>query len=65
MRGIDAGRRFELRGHPEHDRDDAGQCQFAAIKVARYLENNLPLSAHETSFPHSLQGELAQAKAGY
>jgi len=65
VRGIDAGRRFELRGHPEHDRDDAGQCQFAAIKVARYLENNLPLSAHETSFPHSLQGELAQAKAGY
>ncbi len=65
VRGIDAGLRFELSGHPEHDRDPAGQREFAAIKVWRYIENNLPLSDHEASFPHSLQTELAQAKAGY
>ncbi|WP_414449169.1 type VI secretion system Vgr family protein [Burkholderia sp. 22PA0099] len=62
-RGIDAGRSFELNGHPEHDRDSASQRRFAAIKVSRYIENNLPASDHEASFPHSLQDVLAQAKA--
>ncbi|WP_179405518.1 type VI secretion system Vgr family protein [Burkholderia guangdongensis] len=65
VRGIDAGLRFELIDHPEHDRDPVGQREFAAIKVRRYIENNLPLSAHEASFPHSLQNELVQAKAGH
>ncbi|WP_369063285.1 type VI secretion system Vgr family protein [Burkholderia gladioli] len=65
VRGIDAGLRFELSGHPEHDRDPSGQREFVAIKVRRYIENNLPLSDHEASFPHSLQTALAQAKAGY
>ncbi|WP_423391936.1 type VI secretion system Vgr family protein [Burkholderia sp. LMG 21824] len=62
VRAIDAGRRFVLTGHPEHDRDQTGQREFAAIKVRRYIENNLPLSTHEASFPYSLQSELAQAK---
>ncbi|RQQ43091.1 type VI secretion system Vgr family protein [Burkholderia stagnalis] len=64
VRGIDAGRRFTLADHPEHDRDPEGERQFAAIKVWRYIENNLPISAHEANFPHSLQDRLAQAKAG-
>ena len=62
VRAIDAGRRFMLTGHPEHDHDQAGQREFAAIKVRRYIENNLPLSNHEANFPYSLQSELAQAK---
>ncbi|RQU30883.1 type VI secretion system tip protein VgrG [Burkholderia cenocepacia] len=62
VRAIDAGRRFVLTGHPEHDRDQAGHREFASIKVRRYVENNLPLSNHEASFPYSLQSELAQAK---
>ncbi|NRF84645.1 type VI secretion system tip protein VgrG, partial [Burkholderia gladioli] len=65
VRGIDAGLRFQLNSHPEHDRDPAAQREFAAIKVWRYIENNLPLSDQESSFPHSLQSELAKAKAGY
>ena len=65
VRGMDAGLRFELTGHPEHDHDPAGQREFAAIKVRRYIENNLPLSDHEASFPHSLQNELARAKSGH
>lgn len=65
VRGIDAGRRFELGGHPEHDRDSASQREFVAIKVSRYIENNLPLSNQEANFPHSLRNELAQAKAGH
>ncbi|KVC72059.1 type VI secretion system Vgr family protein [Burkholderia ubonensis] len=64
VRGIDAGRRFVLTDHPEHDRDPDREREFAAVKVTRYIENNLPLSAQEANFPHSLQGELAQAKAG-
>ncbi|MEM5424523.1 type VI secretion system Vgr family protein [Paraburkholderia ferrariae] len=65
VRGMDAGLRFELTGHPEHDHDPAGQREFAAIKVRRYIENNLPLSDHEASFPPSLQNELARAKSGH
>ncbi|MDN7751796.1 type VI secretion system Vgr family protein [Burkholderia gladioli] len=65
VRGVDAGLRFELTGHPEHDRDSATQREFAAIKVRRYIENNLPLSNQEASFPHSLQRALALAKTGY
>jgi len=65
VRAIDAGRRFTLTGHPEHDRDSAGDREFAAIGVTRYIENNLPLSDHEANFPHSLQDELAQVKAGH
>ncbi|KVP82523.1 type VI secretion protein ImpA [Burkholderia ubonensis] len=64
VRGIDAGRRFVLTDHPEHDRDPDREREFAAIKVTRYIENNLPLSAQEAGFPHSLQNRLAQAKAG-
>ncbi|WP_321925729.1 type VI secretion system Vgr family protein [Burkholderia sp. BCC1998] len=65
VRAIDAGRRFTLSGHPEHDRDSAGDREFAAIGVTRYIENNLPVSDHEASFPHSLQDQLAQVKAGH
>ncbi|AOI69315.1 type VI secretion system Vgr family protein [Burkholderia ubonensis] len=64
VRGVDAGRRFVLTDHPEHDRDPDREREFAAIKVSRYIENNLPLSAQEAGFPHSLQDRLAQAKAG-
>ncbi|WP_341774471.1 type VI secretion system Vgr family protein [Burkholderia gladioli] len=65
VRSIDAGLRFELNGHPEHDRDPTAQREFAAIKVRRYVENNLPLSKQEAHFPHSLQMALRHAKSGY
>lgn len=65
VRGMDAGLRFVLTGHPEHDRDSAGQREFAAIKVWRYIENNLPLSDREVSLPYSLQNQLTQARSEY
>ncbi|MEK6418412.1 MAG: type VI secretion system Vgr family protein [Burkholderia gladioli] len=65
VRGMDAGLRFVLSGHPEHDRDSAGQREFAAIKVWRYIENNLPLSDQEMRFPYSLRNQLEQAKSEY
>ncbi|KVR20577.1 Rhs element Vgr protein [Burkholderia ubonensis] len=64
VRGIDAGRRFTLSDHPEHDRDPADQREFAVIDVAWWIENNLPVSSGSASFPHSLSEALAQAQAG-
>ncbi|NIF55482.1 type VI secretion system Vgr family protein [Burkholderia sp. Ax-1724] len=65
VRAIDAGRRFVLSNHHEHDRDQASQREFATIHVRRYIENNLPASTHEATFPHCLQKELALAKTEY
>lgn len=62
VRAIDAGLRFVLTNHPEHDRDPVSQREFVAIKVSRYIENNLPGSSSESNFPHSLKNQLAQAK---
>ncbi|ODQ35953.1 Rhs element Vgr protein, partial [Burkholderia ubonensis] len=64
VRGIDAGRRFTLSDHPEHDRDPADQREFAVIEVAWWIENNLPVSSGSASFPHSLSEALMQAQAG-
>ncbi|WP_414445286.1 type VI secretion system Vgr family protein [Burkholderia sp. 22PA0106] len=63
-RSLDAGRLFTLNGHPEHARDPLSQRRFAAIKVSRYIENNLPVSNHEGSYPHSLHSAIEQVKAG-
>ncbi|WP_333994455.1 type VI secretion system Vgr family protein [Burkholderia orbicola] len=63
LRAIDAGRRFTLTGHPEHDQDAAHQNEFASIEVEWTIENNLPLSGHETNFPHGLGHALALARA--
>jgi type VI secretion system secreted protein VgrG len=62
LRAIDAGLRFTVAGHPEHDLDAAGQREFAAIEVNWTIGNNLPVSGHETSFPYSLASELEQAQ---
>jgi type VI secretion system secreted protein VgrG len=63
VRGADAGRRFHLAGHPEHDRDAAEQREFVIIGITRVIENNLPLGGGETNFPHSLAGVIAEARA--
>ncbi len=63
LRAIDAGRWFELVGHPEHDRDSSVRREFAVIEVVWLIENNLPGSAHHGDFPHSLKARLAEANA--
>ncbi|NYH16856.1 type VI secretion system Vgr family protein [Paraburkholderia bryophila] len=63
LRAMDAGRRFTLTGHPEHDQDAADQREFATIEVEWTIENNLPLSGHEANYPHSLSNQVAQARA--
>ena len=61
LRDADAGRWFELNGHPEHDRDSEDRRKFAIIEATWLIENNIPGSSHHANFPHSLQGKLAEA----
>lgn len=63
VRGVDAGRWFELVDHPEHSRDAADQRQFAVIETVWLIENNLPASTTQANFPHSLSATLAAARA--
>jgi type VI secretion system secreted protein VgrG len=63
LRAMDAGRRFTLTGHPEHDRDAVDQNEFASIEVEWAIENNLPLAGHEANYPHSLSNPFARALA--
>ncbi|MDE1144247.1 type VI secretion system Vgr family protein [Paraburkholderia tropica] len=64
VRNLDAGRWFELDGHPVHDADSEQDRQFAVIDARWFIENNLPATTSQTqSFPHSLQGELAAIKS--
>ncbi|WP_155627901.1 type VI secretion system Vgr family protein, partial [Burkholderia vietnamiensis] len=65
VRGIDAGRRFMLADHPEHDRDSAEQREFAAIGVEWWIENNLPDASSEGEYPHSMARVLERARARY
>ncbi|WP_186065755.1 type VI secretion system Vgr family protein [Burkholderia gladioli] len=65
LRGIDAGRRFVLDGHPEHDRDRASQREFAVIETAWTIANNLPIGKQDHAFPHSLQAVVDAARANH
>ncbi|AOJ30039.1 type VI secretion system Vgr family protein [Burkholderia metallica] len=65
VRAIDAGRRFALADHPLHDRDAADQREFAAIEVAWWIENNLPVPDSDSDFPHSLKRSLDRMRARY
>jgi type VI secretion system secreted protein VgrG len=56
VRRMDAGRRFVLDGHPDHDEDQTSQKEFAVIETTWVIANNLPMGNHGSAFPHSLQG---------
>ncbi|WP_080425245.1 type VI secretion system Vgr family protein [Burkholderia ubonensis] len=64
LRAIDAGRRFVLADHPEHDGDPVEQREFATIEASWWIENNLPVT-HGSSFPHSLHDDIADARASH
>jgi type VI secretion system secreted protein VgrG len=65
VRRIDAGRRFVLDGHPDHDQDQASQQEFVVIETAWVIVNNLPMINQEAAFPHSLQGIVDEMRAGH
>ncbi|MFM0185551.1 type VI secretion system Vgr family protein [Paraburkholderia nemoris] len=64
VRNIDAGKWFELQGHPEHDRDAEQQRQFAVIEARWYIQNNLPVST-TADLPHSLKTEIGQVRTAH
>ncbi len=63
VRAIDAGRRFILEGHPDHDRDQASQKEFAVIETRWVIVNNLQIADQGAAFPHSLQGAVEEIRA--
>jgi type VI secretion system secreted protein VgrG len=65
VRGIDAGRRFILDGHPDHDRDQTSQKEFAVIEAAWVIANNLPAGNPGPEYPHSLQATLDEVRASH
>ena len=65
LRGIDAGLRFTLADHPDHDDHAADQREFAVIEASWTMENNLPASVKGKGFPQSLQGAVADARDGH
>jgi type VI secretion system secreted protein VgrG len=62
VRRIDAGRRFVLDGHPDHDQNQASQKEFAVIETAWVIVNNLPMIDQGAAFPHSLQGIVEEIR---
>lgn len=63
VRRIDAGRRFVLDGHPEHDRDQASQKEFAVIETVWVIANNLPMIGHRSAFRHALEDIIDEMRA--
>jgi type VI secretion system secreted protein VgrG len=62
VRGIDAGLRFILNGHPDHDRDQASQKEFAVIGASWVIANNLPAANPGPDYPHSLQAMVDEVR---
>jgi type VI secretion system secreted protein VgrG len=63
VRRIDAGRRFILSGHPDHDRDQASQKEFAVIETSWVIANNVPAGNRGPDYPHSLQATVDEVRA--
>lgn len=63
LRGVDAGRLFVLKGHPDHDDDQPIQKEFAVIETTWAIVNNLPIGKQGSAFPHSLQGVVDEVRA--
>jgi len=60
-RAADAGKRFTLNGHPEHDSDSGEQREFAAIAVRWIVRNNLPFTRSSTRMPYSLDQQIDES----
>lgn len=60
-RAADAGKRFTLNGHPEHDGDSGEQREFAVIVVRWTVRNNLPVTRASARMPHSLDQQIEES----
>ncbi len=64
MRGIDAGRVFELTDHPAHPPTEHDGNRFAVVETVWWIRNNIP--ATPSPFPHGLAArfDAMQAQLG-
>ncbi|WP_434665232.1 type VI secretion system Vgr family protein [Paraburkholderia sp. A3BS-1L] len=58
------GRRFELRGHPVHDKGSKADREFVLLGVDWLIRNNLPGLDGVADFPDGLAREIADARTG-
>ncbi|WP_321849704.1 type VI secretion system Vgr family protein [Burkholderia diffusa] len=63
-RAADAGKRFTLDAHPDHDGDPIEQREFAAIAVRWIVRNNLPITQTSARMPNSLDQVIAESGIG-
>ncbi|RQS19236.1 type VI secretion system tip protein VgrG [Burkholderia sp. Bp8992] len=61
MRGIDAGRVFELTDHAAHPPAEQDGNRFAVVETVWWIRNNLP--AMPSHFPHGLAARFDAMKA--
>lgn len=62
IRRVDAGRWFELKDHPDHERDKQRDRCFLIIDTHWTIENNLPVG-NARRFPGGLETEIADVRA--
>ena len=63
VRRIDAGRRFVLAGHPDHNQDRTSEKEFAVIETVWAIANNLPMVGNRSAFRHTLQDTIDEMRA--
>ncbi|KFG97690.1 type VI secretion protein [Burkholderia paludis] len=60
-RAADAGKRFTLNAHPDHDGNSLEQREFVTIAVRWTIRNNLPITRSSARIPHSLDQLIADS----
>ncbi|MGK0544190.1 type VI secretion system Vgr family protein [Halomonas cupida] len=64
-RQLQVGRHFELTQHARHERGDSVEREFLVLAATIHAENALPVSAHLSTLPGSLQEELDHARKAH
>ncbi|USZ50112.1 type VI secretion system Vgr family protein [Halomonas sp. DN3] len=64
-RQLQVGRHFELTQHRQHERGDLPEREFLVLGLTLHAENSLPVSAHLSTLPGSLQDELDLARRAH
>ena len=64
-RQLQVGQHFELTQHRQHERGDLPELEFLVLGLTLHAENALPVSAHLSTLPGSLQDELDCARRAH
>lgn len=64
-RQLQVGGHFTLTQHGQHERGDDSEREFLVLGLSVHAENALPVSAHLSTLPGSLQEQLDQARRAH